>query len=741
MKNIRGRLLVLGLIAITSGLVPARGQALIASNGFEGADNWNFTSTGSGVVTNLLNVANDNPTNARIRSGSYSWQSRVFGSPANSSNVVTFDSIALGASTARQVNVRLASISLAPSAANGAEATDLVRVFVALNGAAFSSTPDVSVGGNNNARWSFGATNVARTGAGTPLALTAPQGGTSSNNYATLSVNLPNSATSAALRVIAFNNDTNELWCIDDVELSYDSLNWSEPTSAAPPTFQSIGNKLATNNLPMSFAVVALDNIEQDQITLSASNLPAGAVFNTVTNLGGVTNNFSWTPNAPGIYTTTFYAVDNDGATSSNVLITVLDPPSIVITTPAQSVAYAQSSIAIGGSASTNALGQFSWTNSLNGDNGVILATTNWLVSSVSLGVGVNVFIIRATNQSGEFSTASVTITRDQPALPGCADLIHFQGFEPGDAWTISDGSANISTDAGAGDTPAGQRIATGANSWQVQGQSVTLSLAQVSISGYTGRYVQARIASLSTTTGNGADAADSMHLFVSVDGASYAGTPEVNLSGNSNARWGFWATNSYTALAGSATVIASPQGATSTNNYSTVNILIPDGATSVAVRVWAQNNTNSEVWAVDNVAVYGCLGGGNPNDTDGDLLPNDWESLYFGSSTAANPGDDDDGDGSPNIDEFVAQTIPVLPAGATSYFRNVSISVGTRAVGYPSATGRLYRLWGSQALIPGTDWAQVAGPQAGDGLSQTLQEGAGTTSSYYRITVEMTNP
>ncbi len=76
--------------------------------------------------------------------------------------------------------------------------------------------------------------------------------------------------------------------------------------------------------------------------------------------------------------------------------------------------------------------------------------------------------------------------------------------------------------------------------------------------------------------------------------------------------------------------------------------------------------------------------------------------------------------------DEYVALTIPVLPNGVTSYFRNVSIAAGTRSVGYTSATGRQYRLWGSTNLIPGIDWSQVAGPQVGNGSTQSLQEGRG---------------
>ena len=50
--------------------------------------------------------------------------------------------------------------------------------------------------------------------------------------------------------------------------------------------------------------------------------------------------------------------------------------------------------------------------------------------------------------------------------------------------------------------------------------------------------------------------------------------------------------------------------------------------------------------------------------DTDGDGLPDNWESQYFGSGTAANPTGDPDGDGRNNLQEFLAGTNPLLADG-----------------------------------------------------------------------------
>lgn len=725
------------VIALASSLV--RGESLIASNSFEGVENWTLTAqTGIMAVTNL-NLATDTPATNRVRSGSYSLQQApLSGSAAVSTS--DFASVALGSTTARQVQIHVSSIS--SNGTNGADSGDSIHVFVALDGAGFSSTPDIRLHGNSNARWGFTATNRLMTYAGVAISNAAPQGGTSITNYSRLLVNVPNSSTSLALRIRVQNDALNEVWCIDDLRLVADAPDWTEPATSLPPSFQNIGNKTTTNNQALTFNVTALDNAEQDTVTLSASNLPFGATFNTVTNAGGVTNAFSWNPaGPPGVYTAAFWAVDNDGATSSNVLITVLDPPLVTVTTPAQTVAYSQTTIAIEGTASTNAVGEFSWTNTLTGAAGTIPAASAWQVNPVTLAVGANVFSIRVTNLFGEAASSSVTITRDQPPLPGCTNLILFQGFEGADTWTIASGSESISNDTGAADFPSGQRIASGSASWQVQGLSTTLDLAQVSISGYTGRYVEARVASLSLTSGNGADGADAIALYVAVDGAAFAGTADLSLAGNSNARWGFWATNSYNALAAGGTALAAPQGSLSSNNYSTLRVILPDSATSVALRVWAQNNTNAEIWAVDNIGLYGCPAGAPPADSDGDGMLDVWEQQYFSGSLTNEAAGDFDSDGVNNLDEYIADTIP---SDAGSYFKNITNVVLVAPLGVlnftfnPSSTGRIYDAVSTTNLLDGAGWQSENRNLPGNGGALTLSVTNSGSVRHYRTQIRL---
>lgn len=122
-------------------------------------------------------------------------------------------------------------------------------------------------------------------------------------------------------------NGTGSLY-IDDAAAENDNT----PSTNNPPVFASIGNQSVTVSNALNFTVSATD-IDNDPIILSASNLPPGAVFNTVTNAGTVSNTFTWAVAAPvGSYTPVFYAHDGSTTVSETVTITVQEPPVLMIT-------------------------------------------------------------------------------------------------------------------------------------------------------------------------------------------------------------------------------------------------------------------------------------------------------------------------------------------------------------------------------------------------------------------------
>jgi hypothetical protein len=339
------------------------------------------------------------------------------------------------------------------------------------------------------------------------------------------------------------------------------------------------------------------------------------------------------------------------------------DTPSLVITTLNQTVANAVTALPVGGIANTNVIGELRWTNSLNGNSGTAPAATNWLINSVSLGVGVNPITVRGTNSAGAVASAGVNITRQSSGGGGGTNLILFQGFEPGDNWTITNGSSRISTDPGAQDTPANQRIRTGTHSWQVVGLTSNLDLMHASIAGYTSRLVNVRLSSTSGNNANGADTNDFLRVFVALDGAVFVtNAPDITVAGFTNATWGYWATNVLLTTAGTPVQGRSTNITTATvssNNIASVFIILPDSATSIALRVRAINNATSEVWSVDDISVTGVpVSQPNP-DSDGDGLDDAWETEFFGNLTTATNDSDYDLDGFIDLHEFLAGSNP----------------------------------------------------------------------------------
>jgi Lamin Tail Domain/Domain of unknown function (DUF6359) len=93
-----------------------------------------------------------------------------------------------------------------------------------------------------------------------------------------------------------------------------------------PPVLASVGNKSVIWSNTLTFSVSASDTLDGDDITLSATDLPSGATFATVTNAGTASSTFTWADAGPmGVYTTTFWAVDNDGSSSETITINVGD--------------------------------------------------------------------------------------------------------------------------------------------------------------------------------------------------------------------------------------------------------------------------------------------------------------------------------------------------------------------------------------------------------------------------------
>ncbi len=204
----------------------------------------------------------------------------------------------------------------------------------------------------------------------------------------------------------------------------------------------------------------------------------------------------------------------------------------------------------------------------------------------------------------GRPNTFTLTVDDDETG-PGPATG---QAFDGGvnDNLSITTGGANVSTNAGAGDTPANQRIYNGSSSWQVRNATATLQLAAADVQDWSNIILSARLSSTSSSATGGADAGDSVAFYVSLNGGAFPLDPDVRISGNSNGRWGY----------SGGTVIATGTAGTPVNYtsnlagniYAQVQISVPNGTTSVELKVVARNNDNTEIWNIDDIQLTGTL-------------------------------------------------------------------------------------------------------------------------------------
>lgn len=96
-------------------------------------------------------------------------------------------------------------------------------------------------------------------------------------------------------------------------------------SSGTPPVLTPIGGQEVFVGHTLQFEVSATPT-DSDAVTLTASNLPAGATFHATNENGS----FLWTAASPtGVYSVVFTATDNDGSDSESVGITVYPLPQV----------------------------------------------------------------------------------------------------------------------------------------------------------------------------------------------------------------------------------------------------------------------------------------------------------------------------------------------------------------------------------------------------------------------------
>ncbi len=592
------------------------------------------------------------------------------------------------------------------------------------------------------------------------------------------------------------------------VGTSYVQFAWAMPTNAAstnrlndrqyiypcgggtnqPPFLYAIGNKAVGLSNTLSFTVGATD-VDNDTITLSVSNAPAGSSF-TATN-----GAFVWTNALPiGIYTSTFYAVDKNGADQETVLITVYstatNPPTlqaisnrtvvehvslafaVVATEPDGDVVALSVSNAPAGAtfSATNGNGWFNWADPTPlgaytttfyavDKDGVDLETI-----AITVGAGTNPPVLQAignrsvtVNNTLTFAVTATdadndTITLSISNAPAGSILSATNGYGTF-RWTNASPigvytTAFYATDNdGADSETVTVTVAAGVSIWINEihyDNSGTDSNEGVEVAGTAGIDLSA-YALLGYNGGDGkAYMSNTLSGTIDDEGCGY-GAVWFAMSGLQNGP------SDAVALAHSGDVVQflSYEGVMTATSGPAAGITATDLGVSEAGletnRSLQLRGTGAAyaqfVWAgPTNLQSAGLLNAGQilfpcPGDSDTDGLPNDWESVYFGGATNAIATDDADTDGMDNMSEYIAGTVPT---NSLSIFTADAVQTNASPyVHFDSVTNRLYNLYYRTNLSSG-GWDPWLTNIAGNGATISVVVTNLPEPTYFRPTVRL---
>ncbi|GAB5565631.1 MAG: hypothetical protein Wins2KO_26940 [Winogradskyella sp.] len=185
---------------------------------------------------------------------------------------------------------------------------------------------------------------------------------------------------------------------------------------------------------------------------------------------------------------------------------------------------------------------------------------------------------------------------------------------------TYSASSSVTLTNNTVGNTPADPKHVSGVRGLEKSNGTVNITFTTVDVSSYTDINLSFRLASFSGTSGNGADGADEVEVYISTDGGSNY-SKEIEIEGNNNARWSF---SSGTGIVNetydgnNSAGIYTPVGGgnRTTDGYSIINLNGLPNSSQLSVRIRLSNNSSNEDWVIDDVLLKGTLGSSGPTPT-----------------------------------------------------------------------------------------------------------------------------
>ncbi|TXC78654.1 hypothetical protein [Luteibaculum oceani] len=204
--------------------------------------------------------------------------------------------------------------------------------------------------------------------------------------------------------------------------------------------------------------------------------------------------------------------------------------------------------------------------------------------------------------------------SRDEIALDNISitatEAVYFQGFETIDNWNLNQGYDNISSNTGATDSPASQRVLKGANSWQSSNSNDTLCLSPIYIGNITNSALFLRISASSKSGGNGLDSDDYLKIILKYP--SLNDSSIMQIQGLNNAKWSFYTDSNFQAqshdslITGLYTPAAGGNRDAFGDGFGLVKISIEPNTDSLELMVISQSNHVDENWNIDNIALVG---------------------------------------------------------------------------------------------------------------------------------------
>jgi endonuclease I len=205
------------------------------------------------------------------------------------------------------------------------------------------------------------------------------------------------------------------------------------------------------------------------------------------------------------------------------------------------------------------------------------------------------------TNSAGNINfkvdgtVPTANATTDAAGTSGAVAIQDFDGTTP--TWSYTGDGA---VDAAYGKTGNGYRI----------GGTSSITLSSVDISAYSSVKVY-----ISDASAGGIENADALEIFVNVDGAGFPTTPDIKIQesnptdGTYNVSWDYSASNTASTTAGTP-ITVNGDGAT---GYANVEISIPDGSSTVELKIAANNNNSDEYYYIDDIKIEGEAVGATP--------------------------------------------------------------------------------------------------------------------------------